>query len=154
MDQYGQDKPLYKEWNMICGFIAQFCYVGAQVTIATFFINYAHSNGGYTDAKASQMLSYALITFTVGRFIATAIATVGEYTYLTTTTTSILVLIFDNLTSGIHLYACGIFHHCNCFDSLRLRGSRTLFRPRLDRHLLFHGSKYVIDLFFLVENLC
>jgi hypothetical protein len=23
-----QEKPLHKEYNMICGFIAQFCYVG------------------------------------------------------------------------------------------------------------------------------
>jgi FHS family L-fucose permease-like MFS transporter len=81
VDQYGntvQDRPIYKEWNMIFGFIAQFCYVGSQVTIATFFINYAHENAGFTDAKASQFLSYGLIVFTVGRFVATAIATVLE----------------------------------------------------------------------------
>ena len=38
VDQYGNiigDGPLYKQYNMICGFIAQFCYVGAQVTIGT-----------------------------------------------------------------------------------------------------------------------
>lgn len=42
VDQNGNilaQKPLWKEYNMIGGFIAQFCYVGAQVTIATFFIN-------------------------------------------------------------------------------------------------------------------
>jgi len=27
----GKPKPLWKEYNMICGFVAQFCYVGAQV---------------------------------------------------------------------------------------------------------------------------
>jgi MFS transporter, FHS family, L-fucose permease len=34
VDQYGNvigDGPLYKQYNMICGFIAQFCYVGSQV---------------------------------------------------------------------------------------------------------------------------
>lgn len=85
VDQYGNaivDKPIYKEWNMIFGFIAQFCYVGSQVTIATFFINYAHENSGFTDAKASQMLSYGLITFTVGRFVATALATVLESNFM------------------------------------------------------------------------
>ncbi|KAF2159239.1 hypothetical protein M409DRAFT_30245 [Zasmidium cellare ATCC 36951] len=85
IDQYGQlikDKPLYKEYDMIFGFIAQFCYVGAQVTIATFFINYATENATLTDAKASQMLSYALITFTVGRFIATGLATIFESNFL------------------------------------------------------------------------
>lgn len=47
VDQYGRvigDAPLYKQYNMIFGFIAQFCYVGAQVTIASFFINYATEN--------------------------------------------------------------------------------------------------------------
>ena len=37
VDQYGNiigDVPLYKCYNMIFGFVAQFCYVGAQVTIA------------------------------------------------------------------------------------------------------------------------
>jgi FHS family L-fucose permease-like MFS transporter len=58
------------------GFATQFCYVGAQVTIGTFFINYAHENGGLEDAKASQFLSYGLILFTVGRFVGTALLAV------------------------------------------------------------------------------
>lgn len=35
VDQYGNvigEGPLYKQYNMIFGFIAQFCYVGAQVS--------------------------------------------------------------------------------------------------------------------------
>jgi len=81
VDQYGfiiNDKPLRKEYNMIFGFIAQFCYVGAQVALGAFFINYATDNAGYLEEQASQMLSYALITFTVGRFIATGLATIFE----------------------------------------------------------------------------
>ncbi|KAF4503389.1 MFS transporter FHS family, L-fucose permease [Fusarium agapanthi] len=65
---------IWKQWNMWFAFGAQFCYVGAQVTIATFFINYAHENGDITTARGSTMLSYALITFTVGRFVATGLA--------------------------------------------------------------------------------
>ncbi|KAK3115840.1 hypothetical protein LTR53_004399 [Teratosphaeriaceae sp. CCFEE 6253] len=87
VDQEGRiigDGPLYKQYNMIFGVIAQFCYVGAQVTIASFFINYATENAGYSAAQASQMLSYALITFTVGRFVATALATVFESNFLLT----------------------------------------------------------------------
>ncbi|KAH6663959.1 major facilitator superfamily domain-containing protein [Plectosphaerella plurivora] len=67
---------IWKQYNMWAAFVAQLCYVGAQVTIATFFINYAHENGGFSTSKASTMLSYALIAFTVGRFFATALATV------------------------------------------------------------------------------
>ncbi|KXT04664.1 hypothetical protein AC578_2123 [Pseudocercospora eumusae] len=85
VDHYGHvitDKPLYKEWNMIGGFVAQFSYVGAQVTCGSFFINYATENATFSPAQASNMLSYALITFTVGRFIATALATVFESNFL------------------------------------------------------------------------
>lgn len=72
----GQVKgSIWKQYNMWAAFFAQLCYVGAQVTIATFFINYSHENGGFTTSKGSTMLSYALITFTVGRFVATGIAT-------------------------------------------------------------------------------
>ena len=52
------------------------------MTCATFFINYANENGGVSTAKGSQMLSYALITFTVGRFVATALATIFESNFL------------------------------------------------------------------------
>lgn len=76
------DEPIWKQYNMLCGFGAQFCYVGAQVTIATFFINYATENAGYGAPEAAQMLSYALITFTVGRFIATGLATIFESNFL------------------------------------------------------------------------
>ncbi|KAH7152762.1 major facilitator superfamily domain-containing protein [Dactylonectria macrodidyma] len=72
----------WKQWNMWFAFLAQFCYVGAQVTIATFFINYAHEAGGLTTSKGSTMLSYALITFTVGRFVATGLAMVLESAFI------------------------------------------------------------------------
>ncbi|CAF0887151.1 unnamed protein product [Rotaria sordida] len=67
-------KPLWKQYNMIFAFVAQFCYVGAQVTVGSFFINYATENADLTDSQGSNLLSYALITFTVGRFIGTALA--------------------------------------------------------------------------------
>ncbi|GKU06121.1 mfs fhs l-fucose permease [Fusarium langsethiae] len=71
---HSSEGSIWKQYNMWAAFVAQFCYVGAQVTVATFFINYAHENGGISTASASNMLSYALITFTVGRFFATGLA--------------------------------------------------------------------------------
>lgn len=67
-------KPLWQQYNMIFAFIAQFCYVGAQVTVGSFFINYATENADFTDSQASNLLSYALIAFTVGRFVGTGLA--------------------------------------------------------------------------------
>ncbi|PMD65701.1 L-fucose:H+ symporter permease-like protein [Hyaloscypha bicolor E] len=72
-NQIGQ-ASLWKQYNMFFAFGAQFAYVGAQVTIGAFFINYVVENGGYDKPTASNFLSYALIIFTVGRFVAVCIA--------------------------------------------------------------------------------
>ncbi|CAJ2512557.1 Uu.00g055720.m01.CDS01 [Anthostomella pinea] len=90
--------PLYKQYNMIFAFIAQFCYVGAQVTIASFFINYATENGGFTASEASRMLSYALICFTIGRFVATALATVLQADFI--------LIIYAVICIAMNAYIC------------------------------------------------
>ncbi|KAF7191426.1 L-fucose permease [Pseudocercospora fuligena] len=103
VDHYGNvitDKPLYKEWNMIGGFVAQFCYVGAQVSCGSFFINYATENATFSSAQASNMLSYALITFTVGRFIATALATVFESNFLLVVYASCAIALTAYVSAG------------------------------------------------------
>ncbi|THY39859.1 L-fucose:H+ symporter permease-like protein [Aureobasidium pullulans] len=89
---------IWKETNMICGFIAQFCYVGAQVTIGAFFINYAVDNAGWAETQASNLLSYALITFTVGRFIATGLATVLS--------SSFIMVLYSIATIALNAYVC------------------------------------------------
>jgi len=85
VDQYGNiihQKPLLKEYNMMMGFVAQFCYVGAQVTIATFFINYATEASGYTSEEGARLLSYGLLVFTIGRFVAAAVAMLLESNFV------------------------------------------------------------------------
>jgi len=74
-DATASDKSFWKQYNMIGGFIAQFAYVGAQVTVATFFINYCHENGGISKSRASLLLSMSLLIFTIARFIGTALLT-------------------------------------------------------------------------------
>ncbi|KAK8866083.1 hypothetical protein IAR55_001234 [Kwoniella newhampshirensis] len=70
------DKPFYRQYRAITGFVAQFLYVGAQVTIGSFFLNYTAENAHISDSRGSQLLSYGLITFTVARFIGTALLAV------------------------------------------------------------------------------
>ncbi|KAG9751734.1 MFS general substrate transporter, partial [Aureobasidium melanogenum] len=89
---------IWKEYNMIFGFITQFCYVGAQVTIGAFFINYAVDEAGWSETQASNLLSYALITFTVGRFIATALAT-----FLSS---SFIMVFYAVATIALNAYCC------------------------------------------------
>ncbi|GAA5975987.1 hypothetical protein JCM11641_002860 [Rhodosporidiobolus odoratus] len=65
------ERPLWKRKHTVLGFVAQFCYVGSQVTVATFVLNYLTDSGDYTSAAASQMFSYMQITFMVARFAST-----------------------------------------------------------------------------------
>jgi len=62
------ERPLYKRKHTVFGFLAQFSYVGAQVSCATFLVNYLTDHAGRTASEASQMLSYMQITFMVARF--------------------------------------------------------------------------------------
>lgn len=67
----GDDKPIYKQRNLLFGTAAQFCYVGAQVAVASYFINYATEvKQGLSTAQASNFLSVAQACFAVGRFSA------------------------------------------------------------------------------------
>ena len=65
-------RPLHKQWHTIFGFCAQFIYVASQVTLASFFLNYVTEvDKKIPDSMASNLLSVALATFTIGRFIST-----------------------------------------------------------------------------------
>ena len=65
------DKPLRKQYTLFYGIVAQFCYVGAQVAIAGYFINYCVLvKPGFTSAQGSNQLAIAQALFAIGRFIA------------------------------------------------------------------------------------
>ena len=65
------DKPLRKQYTLFWGVIAQFCYVGSQVAIANFFINYVQQvRPGATQADGSNLLAMAQGLFAIGRFVA------------------------------------------------------------------------------------
>lgn len=84
------NQPFWKQTRAISGFVAQvsfsshsekhmligaFLYVGAQVTIGAFFL-FLSKEAGIHDSEGSKLLSYGLITFTVARFIGTALLSV------------------------------------------------------------------------------
>lgn len=100
-DEGGSAGPIWKQYNMIFAFIAQFCYVGAQVSVASFFINYTTENATYTAAEGSNMLSYALIIFTVGRFAGTGLATILETDFIMIIYASIAIIL-SALISALH----------------------------------------------------
>ncbi len=55
------------------GVLAQFCYVGAQVGVASFFIRFAGRTAGIGEQDAAYLLSIGLLLFMSGRFIGTAL---------------------------------------------------------------------------------
>ncbi|KAG1777643.1 major facilitator superfamily domain-containing protein [Suillus placidus] len=76
--------PLWKQYHCVLGFVAltayYFCggsdiqHSGAQVTVASFAVNFlVDQKVGIDQSKASQLLSFCQITFTISRFIGVAI---------------------------------------------------------------------------------
>ena len=65
------DKPMRKQYTLFWGVIAQFCYVGAQVAIAGYFINYVVKvRPGTASSTGSNQLAIAQGLFAIGRFVA------------------------------------------------------------------------------------
>ncbi|MEP6867637.1 MAG: L-fucose:H+ symporter permease [Novosphingobium sp.] len=56
--------------------IAQFFYVGAQVTVWSYFINFAQDLTGVGEKVAAHYLGYSLMAFMIGRFAGTALMSV------------------------------------------------------------------------------
>ncbi|CAH0032242.1 unnamed protein product [Clonostachys rhizophaga] len=64
------DKPFIKQYKLFHAAFAQACYTGAQVAIASFFINYAVATRPNTEADVgSQLFAGAQAAFAVGRFV-------------------------------------------------------------------------------------
>ncbi|KAL3419967.1 glucose galactose transporter [Phlyctema vagabunda] len=64
------DKPMRKQYKLMFGVAAQFCYVGAQVGVAANFIKYAIESAKISDAAASDRYAIAQGLFAIGRFAA------------------------------------------------------------------------------------
>jgi MFS transporter, FHS family, L-fucose permease len=67
----GSQGSILGEANLMRGVIAQFFYVGAQVSISSFFIRFSGHVAGISEQTAAFVLSAALFGFMAGRFIGT-----------------------------------------------------------------------------------
>ena len=66
-------RSLFRQPSFTAAVVAQFFYVAAQVGVAAFFINYCTESDFANSENAAYLLSVALVLFTVGRFIGTAV---------------------------------------------------------------------------------
>ncbi|KAI0200538.1 glucose/galactose transporter [Astrocystis sublimbata] len=70
------DQPFWKQYRLFHAAAAQFCYTGAQIAIASYFINYVRDTQPWsTDSSAAQFLSGAQGAFAGGRFFGSFIMT-------------------------------------------------------------------------------
>ncbi|MCC7502407.1 MAG: L-fucose:H+ symporter permease [Flavobacteriales bacterium] len=85
------------------GVFAQFCYVGAQVGVASFFIRFAGQVGGFGEKDAANLLGTGLLLFMLGRFLGSALLRwMAAPTLLALCTAGALVLV------GVAMIAPGV----------------------------------------------
>ena len=65
-----EEKPLKKQYKLFFGVAAQFCYVGAQVGVASQFIKYTQESTGIGASQASDRYAIGQSLFAIGRFVA------------------------------------------------------------------------------------
>ncbi len=65
------EQSIFKEKNLMWGVLAQFFYVGGQVSVSSFFIRFSKRVAGIEEKQAALFLSAALLGFMAGRFIGT-----------------------------------------------------------------------------------
>lgn len=65
-----QEKPLRKQYKLFLGVAGQFCYVGAQVGVASQFIRYTQETANLSEAAASDRYAIGQSLFAIGRFAA------------------------------------------------------------------------------------
>ncbi|KAG9228517.1 putative L-fucose-proton symporter [Amylocarpus encephaloides] len=64
------DKPMRKQYKLMFGVAAQFCYVGAQAGVAANFISYAVESSKISHAAGSDRYAIGQCLFALGRFAA------------------------------------------------------------------------------------
>ncbi|KFX96147.1 hypothetical protein O988_05435 [Pseudogymnoascus sp. VKM F-3808] len=127
----GDTGPLRKQYNLFLGVWSQFWYVGAQVAIAGYFINYCKESGK-TAAQGSDLLAVAQGLYAANRFIAAGLMTISFFrprymlaVYLGMCAVFSIAAMNTHGTAGIGLFIMiFVFESC-CFATiftLALRG--------------------------------
>ncbi|KAE8380384.1 glucose/galactose transporter [Aspergillus bertholletiae] len=71
-----ETKPFHKQYNLFLGVWSQFCYTGAQVAVANYFINFCQE-AGYSSAMSSNLLAIGQGLYAFNRFVASGFITLG-----------------------------------------------------------------------------
>lgn len=140
----GDEKPFAKQYKLFHAAFAQFCYTGAQVAIASFFINYVTGTlPGASSSTGSQLFAGAQAAFAVGRFFGAAIMKYVKPRWVFLVFLSgCIVFIGPPIThggvTGIAMLYVVLFFESICFPTIMALGMRGL-----GRHTK-RGSGYIV----------
>jgi len=126
--------PFYKQYRCIFGWVAQTAYVGAQVGVASFVVNFLTEQGlGISQSKASTMFSLCQVTFTVGRFVGVVIlnwvdpALLLSFFAFMCSVSALCVALLDGWTGVGFLYVLFFFESI-CYPCIFTLGTKNLGR--------------------------
>lgn len=128
------DKPFRKQYKLFHATFAQFCYTGAQVAIASFFINYVEDTKAGTGAStAAQFFAGAQGGFALGRFVGVLLMKFVKprivfLVFLTMCVVFIAPAITQGENIGISLLYVVFFFESICFPTIVALGMRGLGR--------------------------
>ncbi|CAJ2512093.1 Uu.00g077180.m01.CDS01 [Anthostomella pinea] len=128
------DKPFWKQYRLFHAAFAQFCYTGAQIAIASYFINYVRdTQPTSTDPLAARFLAGAQGAFAIGRFIGVFLMRwfKPRHVFLVFLTCCIIFIApatnHDGYT-GMSLLYVVLFFESICFPTIVALGMRGLGR--------------------------
>ncbi|KAJ4313068.1 hypothetical protein N0V84_009601 [Fusarium piperis] len=127
-------KPFRKQYKLFHASFAQFCYTGAQVAIASFFINYAvETRPGTTDSDGAKFFAGAQAGFAVGRFFGSFLMKYYKprmifFVFLTMCIIFIGPPIVHHQDAGVAFLYVVLFFESICFPTIVALGMRGLGR--------------------------
>lgn len=128
------DRPFWKQYRLFHAALAQFCYTGAQIAIASYFINYVKdTRANTTDALASQFLAGAQGGFAAGRFFGVFIMRYLRprwvfLGFLTACVVFVAPAITQRENTGMAMLYVTLFFESICFPTIVALGMRGLGR--------------------------
>ncbi|KAK3997855.1 l-fucose permease [Cladorrhinum sp. PSN332] len=129
-----QALPFRKQYRVFHAAFAQFCYTGAQIAIASYFINYATLVRPNTDsALGAKFLAGAQACFALGRFMGVGMMhfvrpRVVFGVFLTMCLVFISMAITQRGDAGIAMICVTLFFESICFPTIVALGMRGLGR--------------------------
>ncbi|KAK4955465.1 hypothetical protein LTR66_013427 [Elasticomyces elasticus] len=125
-------KPFHKQYRLFHATFAQFCYTGAQVAIASYFINYVtETRPGTNSSLGAKFLAGAQGAFAIGRFAGVGLMKFVRprwvfLFYLTMCIVFIAPSITQHGNSGMAMLYITLFFESICFPTIVALGMRGL----------------------------